>query len=331
MMLPLPVRHRLAVVLAVAATVAACYMDEPANPVDKTVYSVVLGPDNVNVAVGATQPLAVTAFNGRGTVLAGAAPKFRSADTTKVQVSSTGVVTGVANGTTLVIASVTNAGVTKADTVTVRVSSAGATALGSLSLGTAPVTLAGNCTRFVAPTITDASGAPITPGSSGITNPYYVSRNTTVASTSNNATNATLTGVGVGTTYLVGTLTSGGVTKTDSVRVDVAASGTKAVKIADAGPNPAAVTLPAGCLVSFKNAASKPVDITFVSSAPTTTGGTAPALPSKISALAVGATQAVRFAYAVANGAPVTGTITYRDSVAGAASSSTGTVTTTAP
>lgn len=323
--------HRLALLLAAVATIVACYMDEPTNPVDKTLYGVVLRPDNVNVAVAGTQPLAVTAFNGRGGALAAPAVTFRSTDTTKVKVSPAGVVTGIANGTARVIASVTANGVTKADTVTVRVSSAGGTPLGSLTLGPSPLTLAGNCTRFVVPTITDAAGATITPGASGITNPYYVSRNTSVLSTTNNATNATLTGVNAGSTYLVATLTSGGVTKTDSVRVDVAASATKAVTVADAGPNPPAVTVPAGCLVTFTNAASKPVDITFISSTPTATGGPAPALPSKVSALAVGATQAVRFDYAVASGSVVTGTITYRDSVAGAPSSSTGTVTTTAP
>ena len=323
------IRQRIALALTVAA-VLGCYMDEPTNPVDSTLYAVVLQPDNLNIPVGGTHTVTVGALNGRFSPISSfGAPTFTSTDTNRVRVSSAGVVTGIAAGNASVIARVTADGVTKADTIAVRVSAAGATALGSLTLSSAAVSLGGNCQRALAPVIRDAGGATITPSSSGITGPFYLSRNPAVATVSSTGT---LTGANPGSTYVVGTLTSGGVTKTDSVLVTVGQIPAATVALSEAGASPSAVTIPAGCLVSFRNAGTKATDVTFVSSTPTNTGGTAPALPSNISSLAVGATQAVRFAFATSGGAPVTGTVTFRSNAFTTATTTVGgTVTTTAP
>lgn len=322
-------RQRIALALS-AAAVLGCYMDEPTNPVDSTVFAVVLQPDNLNIPVGGTHTVTVRAVNGRFAPLSTfGAPTFASTDTTRVRVSQAGVVTGVATGNASVIATVRTEGVTKADTIAVRVSAAGATALGSLTLSAAAITLGGNCQRPLAPVIRDAAGATITPSSSGITAPFYVSRDPAVATVSSAGT---VTGARPGTTYIVGTLTSGGVTKTDSVRVTVGGIPSATVSLSEAGATPNAVTIPAGCLVSFRNAGTKATDVTFVSSTPTNAGGTAPALPSNIASLAVGATQAVRFAYATSGGNPVTGTVAFRSNAFTTTTTTVGgTVTTTAP
>ena len=322
-------RQRIALALS-AAAVLGCYMDEPTNPVDSTVYAVVLQPDNLNIPVGGTHTVTVRAVDGRYVPLPTfGAPAFASTDTTRVSVNQAGVVTGVATGNASVIATVNTEGVTKADTIAVRVSAAGATALGSLTLSAAAITIGGNCQRPLAPVIRDAAGATITPSSSGLTAPFYVSRDPAVATVSSAGT---VTGARAGTTYIVGTLTSGGVTKTDSVRVTVGGIPPATVSLSEAGATPNAVAIPAGCLVSFRNAGTKATDVTFVSSTPTNTGGTAPALPSNISSLAVGATQAVRFVYATSGGNPVTGTVTFRSNAFTTTTATVGgTVTTTAP
>lgn len=322
-------RQRIALAL-MAAAVLGCYMDEPTNPVDSTLFAVVLQPDNLNIPVGGTHTVDVRAFNGRLSPLSSfGAPTFTSTDTLRVRVSPAGEVTGVATGNARVIARVTVNGVTKADTIAVRVSAAGATALGSLTLSPAPIALGGNCQRALAPVIQDAGGTTITPSSSGLTAPFYLSRNPSVATVSSAGT---LTGANPGTAYIVGTLTSGGVTKTDSVLVTVGEAPAATVTLSEAGATPSDVRIPAGCLVSFRNAGTKATDVTFVSSAPTNTGGTAPTRPSNISSLAVGATQAVRFNFATSGGAPVTGTVTFRSNAFSTASTTVGgTVTTTAP
>ncbi|MFL5582424.1 MAG: Ig-like domain-containing protein, partial [Gemmatimonadaceae bacterium] len=66
-------------------------------------YRVAVAPDSVDVAVGGSTTLTPTVFNAADSVLA-ATPLWRSLDTDIATVSPAGVVSGVANGVTLVIA-----------------------------------------------------------------------------------------------------------------------------------------------------------------------------------------------------------------------------------
>ena len=249
--------------LAIGGAAVACLeQDSPTYPNNGVLFAVVLQPDAINIAPAATQQLRVSALDLNTDTIAATGATFRSLDTTRVRVSSAGVVTGVAAGNTRVIATLTAGGVTRADSVLVTVSAGGATPLAGLTLAPRTLTLAPSCARSVTAAATNAGGTAI----AGLSAPLYASRDSAIARVS--AAGA-VTAVAAGTTNIVATLTSGGVTRTDSVAVTVGAeNGTRLVLVDSTGIAPNTVTAGIGCPVVFRNAFTKAVDITFTSTAP---------------------------------------------------------------
>jgi len=90
----------------------------PATPVDSTIHSVTVSPQNASVAVGQTTQLAVTVEAGTGATVR--TVTWSTSDATIATVDQTGKVTGVKGGATTIIAkSTANASVSGAASVTV--------------------------------------------------------------------------------------------------------------------------------------------------------------------------------------------------------------------
>ena len=85
-------------------------------------------PANVSVVVNGTQNLTVSAKDQNGATMSGLTSTFQSNDVSVATVTSAGVVTGVAAGTTTIAVNGTIGTVTKSQTVNVTVSTPGATA-----------------------------------------------------------------------------------------------------------------------------------------------------------------------------------------------------------
>jgi hypothetical protein len=200
-------------------------------------YFVRLNPEAAAIAVGETQQLSVTAFD-EGPCSAGpctpsapgnpitvqGTPTFRSTDTTRVTVSSTGLVSGIAVGTASVIATLQDIpgftggpSVSRADTTIFTVTAA-PVALGNLQLsgratGT-PNTVGAGSTLALTTAITDPSGAPVT----NVGRPQYYSTKPEIATVS---ATGVVTGVKPGNTTILATITVSGVTRTTAYDVTV--------------------------------------------------------------------------------------------------------------
>ena len=223
--------------LLVALTVA-CDTDKfTGAPSSSGFYFVRLDPLAASIGVGETKQVTVTAYDAGpcggsacspltpgNPIVVQQAPTFRSTDTLRVKVSSTGLVTGIAVGTASVIATLQNtpgstggAAVTLADTTIFTVTAA-PVQLGSMQLtgratGT-PNTVGAGSTLALTTTITNASGAPIT----NVGRPQYYSTRPDVATVS---TTGIVTGVSPGSTTILASLTVGPATQTASFDVVV--------------------------------------------------------------------------------------------------------------
>lgn len=206
-------------------------------PAASNFYFVRLNPEAAAIAVGETQQVSVTAFDagpctsgpcspstpGNPLTVQGT-PTFRSTDTTRVTVSSSGLVTGVAVGSASVIATLQDIpgftggpSVTRADTTVFTVTAA-PVALGTVQLsgratGT-PNTVGAGSTLALVTTITNSSGATVT----NVGRPQYYSTRPEVATVSSTGV---VTGLTQGTTTILATITVGGVTQTASYDVTV--------------------------------------------------------------------------------------------------------------
>jgi hypothetical protein len=78
------------------------WTDTKSVQVGRAVTTVTLSPTTATLVTGGTQPLAVTARDSSGNGLTGREVTWSSSDTTKVRVSSAGVVTGVAAGSAVI-------------------------------------------------------------------------------------------------------------------------------------------------------------------------------------------------------------------------------------
>ncbi|MEP6905263.1 MAG: Ig-like domain-containing protein, partial [Gemmatimonadales bacterium] len=172
-------------------------------PADSNFYYVRLSPEAASLAVSQTQQLTMTAYDagpcsgGTCTPFAPGnpltvvqTPTFRSTDTTKVRVSSTGLVTAVGAGSANVIGTLQDLpgvtdglSVSRVDT-TIFTVTATPVSLGNLQLagraaGT-PNSVSAASTLALTTTITDATGAAV----STVGRPQYYSSNTAVATIS---------------------------------------------------------------------------------------------------------------------------------------------------
>jgi plastocyanin len=94
-------------------------------------------PANVSVVVNGTQNLTVSAKDQNGATMSGLSSTFQSNDVSVATVTSAGVVTGVAAGTTTITVNGTVGTTTKSQTVNVTVSTPGSTASVAATTGNA--------------------------------------------------------------------------------------------------------------------------------------------------------------------------------------------------
>ena len=237
-------------------------------------FFVRLNPEAAAIAVGETQQLAVTAFDegpcvpgpctpstpGNPITVQGT-PTFRSTDTTRVRVSPTGLVSGIAVGTASVIATLQDVpgftsgpSVSLADT-TIFTVTATPVALGNLQLsgratGT-PNTVGAGSTLALTTAITDPIGAPVT----NVGRPQYYSTKPEIATVS---ATGVVTGVKPGNTTILATITVSGVTRTTTYDVIVTAPVAATVMICaqacQANPVGAIAFFPASITVSATQA-----------------------------------------------------------------------------
>ena len=222
-------------------------------PSESNFYFIRLSPEAASIAVGQTQQVSVTAYDAGPCSAAACSPfapgnpvtveglpTFRSTDTTRVRVSSTGLVSGIAAGTASVIARLQNIpgttnsiSVSRVDTtvftVTATPVSLGTIQLAGRAVGTANTIGAGSTLALVT-TITNSGNAAVT----NVGRAQYYSGNTTVATVS---TTGTVTGVQPGNATIFATITVGGVTRTTTfdVRVTQPVSATVAISPAVSG------------------------------------------------------------------------------------------------
>jgi sugar lactone lactonase YvrE len=90
---------RLAIVTAMSG-VLAC--SSSTGPGGQTPDHITVAPDPVSLSTGQTQQLTATVYDSKDSVIAGSVVVYRSADTTIAKVSTSGLVTAVANGLTAI-------------------------------------------------------------------------------------------------------------------------------------------------------------------------------------------------------------------------------------
>jgi len=134
---------------SVAAAIVACGGSSDSTTGPTPVFtSVAVTPSSPSVSVGGTITLSAAAKDQNGAAFSGApAASWTSSDETKATVNAaTGVVTGVADGSSTITASITVGSVTHSGSQTVTVSTpsstAGVTATSSLSFSPGNVTIA---------------------------------------------------------------------------------------------------------------------------------------------------------------------------------------------
>lgn len=240
-----------------ALGVLACNTDKFTDiPSISQFFFVRMTPEAASMAVGETQQVSVTAFDagpctptctpsvpGNAIQVEGL-PTFRSTDTLKVKVSSSGLVTAIGAGSASVIATLqdipgktSGTSVTRADTTVFTVTAA-PVALGNLALagratGTANTVGAGS-TLALTTTITDANGAVVT----NVGRPQFYSTNPAIATVSSTGV---VSGLNPGNTTILGTITVSGVTKTASYDVVVTRPIAGTVSICGQGCQSAAI------------------------------------------------------------------------------------------
>jgi hypothetical protein len=234
--------------LILLMVIVACDTDQLTNIATNlsNFYFLRLTPEAASLGVGQTQQLTVTPYDagpcggtacsiltpGNPITVAGT-PTFKSLDTTKVKVSSSGLVTAIGAGTTTVIATLqdipaTGSGlpsVTRADTTAFTVT-ASATSFGGIALSATRATDGAGSPDTLVVTYTDAAGA--TNGTQKATTTTgigaTVGRPQFYSSNPENATVGTtgiITGVKPGTATITATISIGGVNKTATFAVTI--------------------------------------------------------------------------------------------------------------
>lgn len=262
----------LLVLLIVGACSTDTFTDVPAN---SNFYALRINPPVASLAVGQTQQFSVTAFDAgpcSGTACAltpGAVisvpgtPTYRSTDTTRVKVSSTGLVTAISAGTASVIATLQDIpgylsapSVTRADTALITVTATPVSLSGFTLTASRNTTGAGSPDTLVV-TLTDASGNVVNTQKAGtitgtnVGRPRYFTSNPQVATVS---TTGIITGVTPGTATITAVISISGVTKTATFPVTVTAPITGTFTITAATSGTGIVFFPTSLTVSATQA-----------------------------------------------------------------------------
>lgn len=228
-------------------------------------------PNPVNVVVGGTQALSVTASFSDGSTQPVTGATFATGDATIATVSGSGLVTAVAKGTT----SVTIAYSGQSQTVAVTVTSATAT-LDHLTIAPKPLKLAGAATQqlTVTGTYSDASTADLTSSST------FLSDNPSVATVNSGGL---VTGTAAGSTVVHATASG----KTDTVTVTVVTLDSIAIT-----PSPLGLTVGrTGQLTvtgTYSDASTKDLTSSSTFSSNSTTVATVSSPGGLVTAMAVG-------------------------------------------
>jgi plastocyanin len=132
---------------SVVAAIAACGGSSDTTTGPTPVFtSVAVTPSSPSVSVGHTVTLTAVAKDQNGATFSAPAATWTSSDITKATVDQTGVVTGLANGSSTITASITSGSITHTGSQQVSVSTpgstAGVTALTSLAFSPPGVTVA---------------------------------------------------------------------------------------------------------------------------------------------------------------------------------------------
>lgn len=243
---------------------AGCGGDSATAPSSRAFFGVAMAPKGVSIALGATQQLIVTPRDTLGQPLVGLpAPVFVSSDSTKVSVSSSGVATGRAVGSSTIIARVQSDNLTYADTSTITVTSTAKTlATFAVSPRTATVPAgSGQTLTFVA---NDPTGTRIL----GLGAPFY----TSLAPTRATVRGSRVTGVSPGEARIAATITVNGVTMVDTIGITVTNPLTATVFMLSnqAGSVflPPIVTIAPGGRVMWSNNSGITHDVKFTGTAP---------------------------------------------------------------
>jgi hypothetical protein len=262
--------------------VSACSGDSPvALETDSATLYWALHTDipAATVALGGTQQLTATPVYPSGGAIAGlAAPSFRSADSSKVKVTTGGLVTGVAlTPGTAIIASLTVNGVTNVDTTLVAVTATSAVVTDFVLDGSAPYTVTSGSSKFIMPSVRDNHGVPLF----GLAVKYR-SLDTITAAIQPQTGAAVLSGMLAGKVLVIATTTSYGVTVTDTIEYRVVNPTSITINcVGSATPFPGAPTyfptgpylIQTGGSINFSNASGAAQSITFTTGLANVPGG----------------------------------------------------------
>lgn len=228
-------------------------------PENSNFYALRISPAATSLGVGQTLQTAVTAYDagpcggavcspltpGNVITMPGT-PTFKSTDTTRVKVSSTGLITAIAAGTASVIASLQDIpgylsapSVTRADTTVVTVTAA-PVSVSALTLTASRNTTGAGSPDTLVVTLTDASGTVVNSQKAGtitgtnVGRPRFFSSNPAVATV---GSTGIIVGVKPGTATITAAISVGGVNKTATFPITVTApiTGTVAITTATSG------------------------------------------------------------------------------------------------
>jgi hypothetical protein len=250
--------------LAAALAGAACSGDSPIalkNAPGDMLWSLHATISAVTVAIGGTQQLGAAAYFSDGSLASTTAPiTYTSTNPTKVQVSSSGLVTGLAvtSAPAVVVASMATPSITLVDTILVAVT-ATAHPLKTFSLHTGPTSFAQASSIPIPLTATDSSDAAV----SGLA-VKYTSLNPNIFYVNGTS----LIGATTGTTALIASTTSYGVARTDTVNITVTnpmVAYLYCYNKANTGRDFSSTTtiIGVGGTVNFYNFLGSPITITF--------------------------------------------------------------------
>jgi len=108
-------------VLASALLLVGCGSDDPVAPPAPALTTVTVTPATASIAVGATSQLTAVVLDQKGAAFTGATLSYTSGTPANASVSATGLVTGVAPGTSIITVSAAAGSVTRTATATITV------------------------------------------------------------------------------------------------------------------------------------------------------------------------------------------------------------------